>query len=221
MKKSMLALATSLLIGLTVAAPSLAAGGNGGQIQRIQTPTLNAQDSAELTYMREEEKLARDVYLTLSDYWYARSGNLPVVTVMQNIAQAEQKHMDQVEAKLEQYGQPDPVADENQLGGFVNPTLASLYTDLLTRGQKSPLDALLVGGLIEEVDIQDLKEAIQQTQLADLDRVYESLMCGSRNHLRAFASQVAVTQGSYVAQLLPQAEVNAIITSPHERCGGR
>jgi hypothetical protein len=221
MKKSILPLTMSLIIGLAVAVPSLAAGGNGGQNQRIQTPTLNAQDSAELTYMREEEKLARDVYLTLSDYWYARSGNLPVVTVMQNIAQAEQKHMDQVEAKLEQYGLPDPVLDENQLGGFVNPELAALYDELLTRGQKSPLDALLVGGLIEEVDIQDLKEAIQQTQLADLDRVYESLMCGSRNHLRAFASQVAATQGSYVAQLLPQAEVNAIITSPHERCGGR
>lgn len=221
MKKSILPLAMSLIIGLSVATPSLAAGQNGGNNQRIQTPTLTAQDSAELTYMREEEKLARDTYLSLSDYWFARSGNLPVVTVMQNIAQAEQKHMDQVEAKLEQYGLPDPVVDENQLGGFVNPELAALYSELLTLGQKSPLDALLVGGLIEEVDIQDLKEAIYQTQLADLDGVYDSLMCGSRNHLRAFAAQVAATQGSYVAQVLPQTEVNAIITSPHERCGGR
>jgi len=216
MKKSILPLTMSLIIGLTAATPSLAAGSG-----RVQTPTLNAQDSAELTYMREEEKLARDVYLSLSDYWYTRSGNLPVVTVMQNIAQAEQQHMDQIEAKLEKYGLPDPVVDENQLGGFVNPELATLYSELLARGQKSSLDALLVGGLIEEVDIQDLKESIEQTKLADLDRTYESLMCGSRNHLRAFASQVAATQGSYVAQLLPQAEVNAIIQSPNERCGGR
>jgi len=216
MKKSILPLTMSLIIGLTAATPSLAAGSG-----RVQTPTLNAQDSAELTYMREEEKLARDVYLRLSDYWYTRSGNLPVVTVMQNIAQAEQQHMDQIEAKLEKYGLPDPVVDENQLGGFVNPELATLYSELLARGQKSSLDALLVGGLIEEVDIQDLKESIEQTKLADLDRTYESLMCGSRNHLRAFASQVAATQGSYVAQLLPQAEVNAIIQSPNERCGGR
>jgi len=221
MKKSILPLAMSLIAGLAVATPSFAAGQNGNQNQRIQTPTLTAQDSAELSYMREEEKLARDTYLSLSDYWYAHSGNLPVVTVMQNIAQAEQKHMDQVEAKLEHYGLPDPVVDENQLGGFVNPELASLYTELLTRGQKSPQDALLVGGLIEEVDIQDLQQAIQQTQQADLDRLYASLLCGSRNHLRAFASQVAATQGSYVAQVLPQTEVNAIIQSPHERCGGR
>jgi len=221
MKKSILPLTMSLIIGLAVATPSLAAGGNGGQNQRIQTPTLNAQDSAELTYMREEEKLARDTYLTLSDYWYARSGNLPVVTVMQNIAQSEQTHLDQVEATLEKYGLPDPVLDENQLGGFVNPELAALYNELLARGQKSPLDALLVGGLIEEVDIQDLQEAMLATQLADLDNLYGSLLCGSRNHLRAFASQVAATQGSYVAQVLPQAEVNAIITSPRERCGGR
>jgi hypothetical protein len=216
MKKSILPLTMSLIIGLTAATPSLAAGSG-----RVKTPTLNAQDSAELTYMREEEKLARDVYLNLSDYWYTRSGNLPVVTVMQNIAQAEQQHLDQVEAKLEKYGLPDPVVDENQLGGFVNPELAALYNELLARGQKSSLDALLVGGLIEEVDIQDLKEAMLATRIADLDSLYDSLMCGSRNHLRAFASQVAATQGSYVAQVLPQAEVNAIITSPSERCGGR
>ncbi len=215
MKKSILPLTMSLIIGLTAATPSLAAGSG-----RVQTPTLNAQDSAELTYMREEEKLARDVYLSLSDYWYTRSGNLPVVTVMQNIAQAEQQHLDQVEAKLEKYGLPDPVVDENQLGGFVNPELAALYNELLARGQKSSLDALLVGGLIEEVDIQDLKEAMLATRIADLDSLYDSLMCGSRNHLRAFASQVAATQGSYVAQVLPQAEVNAIITSPSELCGG-
>ena len=221
MKKSILPLTLSLIIGLAAATPSLAAGGNGSQNQRIQTPTLSAQDSAELTYMREEEKLARDTYLSLSDYWFARNGNLPVVTVMQNIAQSEQKHLDQVEAKLEQYGLPDPVLDENQLGGFVNPELAALYNELLARGQKSPLDALLVGGLIEEVDIQDLKEAMLATRIADLDSLYDSLMCGSRNHLRAFASQVAATQGSYVAQVLPQAEVNAIITTPSERCGGR
>ncbi len=221
MKKSILPLTLSLIIGLAAATPSLAAGGNGSQNQRIQTPTLSAQDSAELTYMREEEKLARDTYLSLSDYWFARSGNLPVVTVMQNIAQSEQQHMDQVEATLEKYGLPDPVLDENQLGGFVNPELAALYNELLARGQKSPLDALLVGGLIEEVDIQDLKEAMLATRIADLDSLYDSLMCGSRNHLRAFASQVAATQGSYVAQVLPQAEVNAIITTPSERCGGR
>ena len=221
MKKSILPLTLSIIIGLAVATPGLAAGSNGGQNQRIQTPTLSAQDSAELTYMREEEKLARDTYLSLSDYWFARSGNLPVVTVMQNIAQSEQKHMDQVEATLEKYGLPDPVVDENQLGGFVNPELSALYSELLARGQKSPLDALLVGGLIEEVDIQDLHEAMLATQRADLDNLYASLLCGSRNHLRAFASQVAATQGSYVAQVLPQTEVNAIITSPHERCGGR
>lgn len=221
MKKSMLPLSMSLILGLAVAAPSFAASANSGQNQRIQTPTLSAQDSAELTYMREEEKLARDTYISLSNYWFARSGNLPVVTVMQNIAQSEQKHMDDVEAKLEQYGLPDPVTDENLLGGFVNPELAALYTTLLARGQKSPLDALLVGGLIEEVDIQDLQKAMKDTQRADLDGLYDNLMCGSRNHLRSFASQVAVTQGTYVAQVLSQTEVNAIITSPYERCGGR
>ncbi|NCB02187.1 MAG: DUF2202 domain-containing protein, partial [Spirochaetia bacterium] len=53
--------------------------------------------------MREEEKLARDVYLTLYEKWNLRT--------FSNIARAEQKHMDAVAYLLSTKGIEDPVKE--------------------------------------------------------------------------------------------------------------
>jgi hypothetical protein len=67
------------------------------------------------------------------------------------------------------------------------------------------------------VDIQD---AMDRATQADIDAVYANLMCGSRNHLRAFATAYeALTGDAYKAQLLPQDAVDAILAAPMERCG--
>ena len=180
---------------------------------------LTEEEIAEATYMREEEKVARDVYLTLAEYWYPVEGNSAVVTSLINIAASEQTHMDTMEDILEKYDIPDPV-DENETSGvFTNPDLQDLHTQLVALGQATSFDALLVGGLIEETDIKDIQESIEVTTAKDIIKVYERLMCGSRNHLRSFAGHIAATQGSYVAQVLPQEEVDAIIASPMETCG--
>jgi hypothetical protein len=50
--------------------------------------------------------------------------------------------------------------------------------------------------------------------------VYNNLLCGSRNHLRAFNRQLVANGGSYTAQVISQAEWNDIASSPQERCGG-
>lgn len=208
MKKTLLALS---LAGLSLTAglsPVLAAN-----------RTLTPAETAEAVYMREEEKLARDVYLTLAEHWYPVEGNSAVVTVLNNIASSEQAHMESMEDILEKYGIPDPVDEAETRGVFVNPDLATLYSQLVARGELTSLDALLVGGLIEETDMRDIKYSIEITKARDIVNVYESLLCGSRNHLRSFAGQIVRTQGSYVAQVLPQAEVDAIVNSPMERCG--
>lgn len=208
MKKTLFALS---LAGLSLAAsfnPAIAA-----------SRSLTDAEAAEATYMREEEKVARDVYLTLAEHWYPIEGNSAVVTVLNNIAASEQTHMESMEAILEKYSLPDPVDEAETRGVFVNPDLALLYTTLVARGQLTSLDALLVGGVIEETDIHDIQHSIEITKAKDVVKVYENLLCGSRNHLRSFAGQVAQTQGSYVAQVLPQAEVDAIINAPMETCG--
>lgn len=181
---------------------------------------LTQPEIDEALFMREEEKLARDVYADLASYWQAQVGTVPVVTIMSNIVQAEQDHMDNMKAVLACYGLPDPISTNEPSGVFLDPELAGLYTTLMTRGKTSQLDALKVGGLIEEVDIEDLQHSIEISQQAYTDQVYAALMCGSRNHLRSFAGEIIKTTGSYKAQLLPQATVDAIVNSPNETCGG-
>jgi len=143
---------------------------------------LDEVEIADLIFMREEEKVARDVYAYLYSQW-----NLPV---FDSIAQSEQNHMDAILELLTAYAIDDPVT-ENNPGVFTDETLQKLYDDLIARGSQSLEEALRVGALIEEVDILDLEEAVQNTDKVDIQRVYSNLLFGSENHLRSFTSQLS------------------------------
>ncbi len=167
------------------------------------TIPLEADEAAGLLYMREEEKLARDVYLTLAERW-----SLPVFS---NIQRAEQQHMDAVLVLLEQYGLDDPAAG-NPVGVFTDPDLQALYEELVAQGSRSLADALKVGAAIEEIDILDLEARIGETDNPDIRRVYTYLKSGSENHLRAFAATLARQIGeTYTPQYLDQATYDAIL----------
>jgi hypothetical protein len=162
-------------------------------------------------YMLEEENLARDTYLTLYE----------VCDLMKFfiIASAEQKHMDALLKLLKKYNPPDPAAN-TAIGEFTNSTLQNLYNTLIAMGKQSSLNALKVGGIIEKADMRDINAAIERLQKEDIDLVYESLVCGSRNHLRSYAENIVTATGvSYAAQVIIQAEVDQIIQTPMERCG--
>ncbi|MBL8057008.1 MAG: DUF2202 domain-containing protein [Anaerolineales bacterium] len=196
-------------------------GGRAGVTQPVPGTALPAADPAGLTaaegdgllFMYEEEKLARDVYTAL----YAQWG----LTTFQTISQSEQAHLDAVAVLLERYGlaAPAPVAP----GAFVNADLQALYTDLMARGSQSAAEALQVGGLIEEVDLQDLGMRLAQTDQADIQQVYTNLQAGSENHLRAFARALARQTGAtYQPQVLSQTEGQAILAgSPGNGAGPR
>ena len=155
---------------------------NGSGYYQSTDIDLSEEEIADLLFMREEEKLARDVYAYLYTQW-----NLPV---FQSIAQSEQNHMDSILELLDAYGLEDPVA-QTASGEFVNSDLQGLYDSLIARGEQSLEDALRVGALIEEVDILDLVDAIEHTDKADIERVYSNLLFGSENHLRSFTSQLS------------------------------
>lgn len=184
-------------------------------ITLVDMSPLTVDETATLLFVREEEKLARDVYLTLYDKWGTR--------VFQNIAtRSEQTHMDVMGGLIDTYGLVDPVLDDT-VGVFTDPAILALYQDLVMQGSFSLLDGLKVGGFVEEFDINDLQGAIAEAKAgsnpADVILAYENLMCGSRNHLRSFVSQYENNGVDYVAQLMPQAEVDAIVATPEEQCG--
>ena len=155
-----------------------------------------------LLFMREEEKLAGDVYR----YFY----NLYGSSVFQNIAGAEDTHTESVLSLLSQYGIADPAIAE--AGVFSNPDLQALYDQLIAQGSQSLQDALLVGAAIEEIDILDLEERIAQTDEADIQLVYQNLMQGSESHLRAFVRVMENQSGSaYTPQYLTQDRYDQIM----------
>jgi len=140
---------------------------------------LTPADEAGLLFMREEEKLARDVYLVLFDKWGLR--------VFANIAQSEQRHMDAVLYLLGKYGLDDPARDP---GVFQDPDLQILYDELVAKGETSLVDAIEVGVLIELTDIEDIETLIKQTKKKDIIQVYSNLLDGSNSHLDAFESHL-------------------------------
>ena len=156
--------------------------------------------------MREEEKLARDVYLTLDWEWGDQTD------VFANIAESEEEHTSSVEYLIEKYQIEDPVLHD-EVGLFAHPELQGLYDELVARSMASLLDGLYVGGLIEEKDMQEIVAAIDETDERPLVLVYSNLLDGSENHLRAFVDVIENEGLEYEAQLLTQDEVEYILSA--------
>lgn len=174
---------------------------NRGEGTPPQAPVLSQAEIDDLMFMREEEKLAHDVYVTLYGAWGQR--------VFDNISQAEQSHTDAVLGLLQTYGIDDPALD---FGIFANADLQALYDTLIAQGSESMLASLYVGALIEEVDMEDIVAAMERTDKADILTVYGNLLAGSENHLNAFVRNIeGITGETYVAQYLTQEEVDAIL----------
>lgn len=189
-----------LILALACAFPVLA-GGKPATTSRSSAAVLTVTEEATLLWMREEEKLARDVYLTLYKVW-----NKPIFS---NIAESEQAHMDALLKKIELFGLIDPALPD--VGDFANPELQALYDELVARGKLSYVDALTVGATIEDMDIRDIGNAIAETTNLPLKTTYESLLEGSKNHLRAFVDLLDQEGVEYSPQYIDQAVFDAIL----------
>jgi hypothetical protein len=212
-----------MAIIITLSLTSLAAAQNGGTgpagaglcaqtlVEYLDQLPVYEYDTAEIdaaSYLREEEKLARDVYLVLSLSW-----DTPIFS---QIARSEQRHMNLVGLLLSRHGLADPVTDDT-IGVFANPELGQLFDDLTSLGQQSLADALVVGATIEDLDLADLAALGDLSDELDLDLVVENLAAGSRNHLRAFTTALAANGLTYEAQYLEQWVMDDILASEPER----
>lgn len=177
-------------------------GSGGGTITIIGGELTDENIISGLVWVREEEKLARDTYITLFGKWDAK--------IFDNISRAEQQHMDSMLLILDAYGITDPVTS-NEIGAFSDKILDDLYDQLISDGSGSLLDALHVGAFIEELDISDIRIALEDITQTDIRQVYESLLAGSYNHLRSFVGQIESLGVDYQPQYLSQAEVDEIL----------
>lgn len=169
---------------------------------------LSEAEARSVAKMREEEKMARDVYTVLA----------PKAAVFSTIASSEQRHMDAVGNLISNHELSDPAAGK-AAGEFSDAALAAAYTDLAQRGSGSLVDALSVGVEIEDLDIHDLQEALKGVEARDVRNVYENLMRGSRNHLRTFCSELKTAGGTCAAKFLDAATFQQIVDSTTESGG--
>lgn len=187
---------SKIVTGLTVVLVSLllvtsvGAGGHGiwkkDQFMDTLNPSAALLTDSELNhllYMREEEKLARDVYLTFSEQYTSQ--------IFTNISKSEQRHMDALKNLIVKYNLEDPVVNDD-VGVFTNPVFFDLYEQLVGQGMENYCEALQAGIDIEELDIVDISDALEDVSSQDLRRVLNNLRLGSENHLNAFTLQHAI-----------------------------
>lgn len=146
------------------------------------TVTLTEEQLDTLVFIYQEEKVARDTYITLGDIYSNQ-------TVFANIQLSEQEHIDKAEGLCETYGADTSAINEQEVGEFVVPVLQELYDTLVAQGSQSELSALMVGEYIEITDIDDLEEA-EVGMPSDVVSTYENLKEGSLSHLAAFRDAI-------------------------------
>lgn len=219
-----------VVISVAISGTAFAGKGPGGWGGRGDANVgLDDVEASHLTFMREEEKLARDVYMTFSVLY-------PDEAVFDTIGdRSEQTHTDTLRDKLEQYGLPDPNPDANNLpeeigqfygdewGWYFN----EKFEDFTAKGSNNILEALYVGAFIEELDMNDIGVCpvvmvesgyprpcgLAYTDERGLINTYRNLIDGSENHLRAFVTRIEriIGEGNYEAQYLTREGVDRIL----------
>ena len=173
----------------------------------IETSALTQSELASLLKMKEEEKLARDVYTALGVKWGS--------VVFTNISAAENNHLNAIVLLLTNYGSTETSIGE--AGVFADVAIQTLYNDLVAKASVSIDEAYKTGALIEEMDIKDLIQALSSTTNENVTLVFENLLKGSRNHLRAFNRQLTTLGIVYTPVYISQTDYDLIVTSPMEK----
>ena len=172
----------------------------------ITTSALTDNELASLLKMKEEEKLARDVYTALNQKWNS--------TIFSNISAAESNHLNALVLLLTTYGGDATIGEP---GIFANSDVQALYTKLVTDGSAALAEAYKTGALIEEMDINDLNLSLAGATNANVTLVFENLVKGSRNHLRAFNRQLTALGIVYTPVYLSQGDYDLIVNSSMEK----
>ncbi len=176
------------------------------QLVFVETSGLSQDEMKLLVELKEEEKLAHDVYYALSEKWGSN--------VFSNISDAEETHMNSVIRLLKYYGSSDTLIAN--AGVFFDPKFQDLYETLVVKGSESIEDAMGIGALIEDMDIYDISEILDQTDNTNIAMVLENLEKGSRNHMRSFYKQLTKLGITYSPEYIFQSEYDQIVSSSIE-----
>ena len=169
-----------------------------GAVQDAES--LSSPEITGILLMREEEKMAKDVYTFFYNKFNYR--------IFNNISKSETVHAEAMLRLITYFKLSDP--STTTAGTYSNPELQELYNKFVSEATTVE-DALRTGAFIEEYDIADLKKLISETGNSYIIRVYSNLKRGSENHLRAFTRMLKLKGIVYEPQILDKEEYLSII----------
>ncbi|HIP34154.1 MAG TPA: DUF2202 domain-containing protein [Bacteroidia bacterium] len=166
---------------------------------------LTESEKKAIIHMREEEKMARDIYRTLSKTTDSK--------VFVNIPISENKHMDVFHQLIDRYDLADPVIDEANIGTFTDPEFTKLFNTLVEKGKLSDKDAYEAGLMVEDLNMYNLLKYSSETEKADLKLAYDTLFKQSRHHMAAFNRQLEKVGGKYTPTYITMEQFEEAINS--------
>lgn len=205
--RRLVTLAAALLLPFTLLGVAPAAADHKTKpVPRSCVPpvTLTETQAADLSFTRDEERMALDLYTLFADEYElpGRGVGRNAVTIFSNIADSETTHTTTVLAKLKDYCLPDPAWHMDD-GEYVVPAIQDLYDDWELQGLLDMDAALQVGIELEQRDIDDLEALIAKDNPADIEAVYVNLCEGSLSHWAAFSAVAAEDPPDTSGRCLP------------------
>jgi len=146
--------------------------------------TILSEDQKDmLFFIYQREKVARDVYDTLSKI-YKDENTFALMRF------AEQRHLNCTRELCDLYGVETSSINEDVVGEFESAVLQTLYDECALKGGQSLLDAFEVGEFLESTDIEDL-ELASIGMPSDVVNVYDRLKERNIGHLGVFQTAIS------------------------------
>ena len=170
------------------------------------TADLNADEIEFIYAVREDEKVARDLYKAFFDNYKLKT--------FENISKAEANHMKAAEKLLDYYEVEYPAASD--YGKFADTARQALYERYLQKGNTA-MEAFKVMVYLEEENIVSYNEVLKDITNPNIKLVIENLSKASENHLRAAVRQITALGGTYQASLMTEEQYKSIIAKGFEQ----
>jgi hypothetical protein len=170
------------------------------------TADLTADEIEFIFAVREDEKIARDLYIS----FFGKFGLKP----FENIGKAEDNHIKATEKLFDYYEIDYPALSGN--GKFENAIRQKLFDSLLLK-VNTELDAFKVMAVLEESNIVEYGAVIKTVVNPNIKMVIENLAKASANHFKAAIRQITALGGTYTPEFLTQEQYRAVIAIGFEK----
>lgn len=170
------------------------------------TASLSADEIEFLFALREDEKMARDLYTVFA----AKYSTAPQID---RIAAAENSHIAYVEAVLDYYEISYPAM--TAAGLFEDAKRQAIYNELADKSG-TLLEVYATMAAVEEESVSAYKSVQSEITNENIALVITNMIKASSNHLKAAVCQIIVGGSTYTPLYLSAEEFGTIVNLPYQ-----